>query len=772
MLLLAILLGVLSPSPGTAQQRAGDPTSFPFDLPIGPLNEALTAFASITGRTVTRDAEEMRGVATAWQVRGDFTAQEALERILVGTGYGFTLTGSNGVSIEPQVVALSGLRVVVDPNRGYKTGMSRTATKTETVLRDIPQSLSVITGDLIADQKMASLADLVRYVPGVTMGQGEGNRDQPTIRGNSGNGDLFVDGVRDDTEYLRDLYNAERVEVPKGSNAMTFGRAGGGGLINRVTKQATRAPAQSLMVQVGMHDNKRAIVDLGSAVTNDLAARVMGMYENSDSYRHGFNLERFGVTPTATLALGSRTMVRGTYEYFGDHRTADRGIPSFNGAPFITERSTFFGDPTSSWSDIDVNAVNGTVERQLGSSVKVRSHTRFADYRKMYQNVFPGAVNAAGTQVSISAYNSRTWRTNLFNQTDITGAARTGFLKHVWLVGAELGRQTSDAFRNTGYFNNTAMSVNVPVGAPSTVGTPVTWRQSATDADAHTTAIAQSGYVQDQIELTPRILAVAGIRVDNFDLDYHNNRTGADLSRTDQMWSPRLGLVLKPLTRLSVYGSYSVSFLPSSGAQFTSLTVTTQTLEPEEFKNYEVGVKWDPTPELSLTAAAYQLDRSNTSAPDPLDPTHTVQTGAQRSKGLELSAAGQITPAWQVLFGYNHQDVQITSRTSAAEPGQIPALVPASTVSIWNKYDVTSRVSLGVGLLHQGDMFAAIDNLVTLPGFTRADAALVVRVNERVRAQVNLENVLDTRYFATAHSNNNITPGAPRTLTAGVTLEY
>ncbi|HET9325865.1 MAG TPA: TonB-dependent siderophore receptor [Candidatus Eisenbacteria bacterium] len=661
--------------------------------------------------------------------------------------------------------------IEVVAKRQYRALRTTTLTKTDTPLRDVPQSMSVITRDLIADQQMSSLADVVRYVPGVTMGQGEGNRDQPTFRGNGGNGDLFVDGVRDDAEYLRDLYNLERVEVPRGSNAMIFGRGAGGGLINRVTKVAGWGTPREVSLGGGEHQSFRAATDVGATFGHGLAGRVNGMVESSDSYRSQVHLERYGVSPTVTIPLGKQTQVRAAYELFHDDRTADRGIPSFDGEPFDTEPSTFFGDPTISWSRATVNSGSATLEYATPSGFKLRNLARVAGYDKMYQNVYPGAVNPAGTLVTIQAYNNRMDRTNVFNQTDLTYELKTGSVSHVLLGGGEFGWQSTDALRHTGYFHDSTTSVQVPVSHPLTTGTPVTFRQSATDADAHTRVLVGSAYLQDQVAFAPWAQAVAGVRFDHFDIDYHNNRNGTDLARTDREISPRLGVVLKPLSSLSAYGSYGVSFLPSSGATFTSLNVTTQTLEPEQFTNYEVGLKWEGGSQ-SVTLAAYQLDRENTSAPDPLDPTHTIQTGSQRSQGLELGVSGNVTSHWQVFAGATLQDAEITSRTTQALAGATPALTPRHTVSLWNRYELVRGLALGLGVLHQAEMFTAVDNAVTLPAFTRADAAAFARLNERVALQVNVENLFDRGYYATAHNNNNITPGAPRTFRIGVHSRY
>ena len=297
----------------------------------------------------------------------------------------------------------------------------------------------------------------------------------------------------------------------------------------------------------------------------------------------------------------------------------------------------------------------------------------------------------------------------------------------------------------------------------------MTFRPSAADADNHGVATVAAVYVQDQVELGRHLQAVLGVRFDRFDIEFHNNRTDETLDRRDDMVSPRAGLIVKPMEPVSLYGSYSVSYLPSSGDQFSSLDATTETLEPERFTSYEAGAKWDVRPDLALTAAVYRLDRTNTSAPDPNDATKIVQTGEQRTTGWELGAAGNVTEAWQVTAGFTQQRARITSRTSAAPEGAVVPLVPRRTLSVWNRVQVLPSVGIGRGVLHQTKMYAAIDNTVTLPGFTRADGAVFVRITPALSAQVNVENLLDERYYPTSHGNNNILPGAPRTLRISLT---
>ena len=644
--------------------------------------------------------------------------------------------------------------------------------KTDAPLRDTPQSVTVVTRGLIADQAMQSMADLVRQVPGVTMAQGEGHRDAPVIRGNTSTADFFVDGVRDDAQYLRDLYNAERVEVLKGSNAMIFGRGGGGGVINRVSKEANWLPVHSITLEGGSFDHQRGTIDVGQGVGRRVAARLNGMYDNSGAFRDAVGLERFGINPTLSIMPAARTIVQLGYELFQDHRTVDRGIPSFRGRPSDAPVSTFFGDPNVSHAETRVHSAGALVEHATSTGLTIRNHTRAVHYDKFYQNVFAGsAVSAAGTQVNLAGYNNATARTNLFNQTDLTYRLTTGPVIHTLLAGAELGRQQTNNFRNTGYFENGTTTLAVPFDAP-TVTTRVGFRQSATDADNHVLATTAAAYAQDRIELSRRWRAVLGVRRDRFAVAFHNNRNGDDLKRIDYLVSPRAGLIFKPAERISLYGSRGVSYLPSSGDQFSSLTATSRTLEPERFVNDELGAKWDVVSNLSLSTAVYRLDRSNTTAKDAADPTRTVQTGRQRTSGYEFGLTGNVNRAWQVAGGWSSQRATITSATTAAKAGATVPLVPHRTLSLWNRVQASATLGIGLGLIHQGASYAAIDNSVTLPEFTRADAALYVTLVRGVRTQVNVENLFDARYYATSQGNNNIMPGATRTVRLSLAADF
>jgi catecholate siderophore receptor len=752
---------------------------------------AQTATVSITGHVL----DPMRGAIVGARVtatgidaseataltdqRGEFTLAVRPARYTVTvTASGFidltrivdaTRTDERSREFVLQVAGIHEA-VTVSATAGYRGPTTITSIKTGTSLIEVPQSVTVVTRELMTDQLMSSVGDVARYVPGLSVHQGENNRDQVIIRGNSSSADFFVNGVRDDVQYYRDLYNLERIEALKGPNALMFGRGGAGGVINRVTKEAAFRPLREVSLQGGMFGNRRVTVDVGEPLTPTIAVRLNGMYENSDSFRRDVGVERYGLTPTVTIAPDSRTKVTLRYEYLHDTRVADRGITSVNGHPADVARSTFYGDPDASHVRSGVNLGAVTFERRLGRAT-LRTHVVAADYDRFYQNFVPGAPTPDLSRVALTTYNNATARRNLFNQTDLIYGFSTSRLRHTLLAGVELGRQITDNFRNTGFFDNSATSLLVPFGDPLTK-TPVTYRQSATDADNHVTATLAATYLQDQIELSRHVQVLAGVRLDRFNLKYHNNRNDDTLTRPDTLVSPRGGVIVKPIAPIAVYGSLGVSHLPSSGDQFSSLTTITQQLEPEKFTNYEVGTKVELGRGLSMTAAAYRLDRTNTRSTDPNDPTRIVQTGSQRTNGVELEMNGFITSVWSIAGGYAYQDASVMSATVSARAGAAVAQVPRHAISLWNAYQMHPRVRAGLGLLRRSDVFATIDNTVTLPGYTRVDAGLTVSLARGARLQGNVENLFDRRYFVNADSNTNISPGAPRTLRVALTTTF
>lgn len=665
--------------------------------------------------------------------------------------------------------------VTVTGESDYLTRNISSATKTDTPLQDLPQAVTVIPRKLIEDTNMRSMTDAVRYVPGAGSAQGEGNRDTVVLRAGAGStADFFVDGVRDDVQYYRDFYNIERVEVLKGPSAVIFGRGGSGGVINRVTRVADWSDAREISLQSGSYNDRRATFDLGQGFGERTAGRVTGLYEFTDSYRDYVDLERFGVNPTMAFKLGDQTKLLLSYEYFRDRRTADRGIASQNGLPFETRDGAFFGDPDQSVADAKINVLGATLDHALSESLTLRNATRVGFYDKFYQNVYANtAVNAAGNY-TIAGYNVATDRTNLFNQTDLVWKVATGSVKHTVLGGLELGRQLTRNLRQTasGFAGGTTVSASTP-----TVFRPATYARAGTDADNDGNVTIMATYLQDQLELNEQWQAIAGLRFDSFEVDFNDKRpapTGSGkVYRYDGLVSPRAGLVYKPVKPLSLYASYSVTYLPVSGEQVGSLSNLNAGLKPEEDTNYEVGAKWEVRPDLALTLALYQLQRQNFTVTDPANPAQQINVDGTTTQGIEVGVNGNITKRWSIAGGYAYQNGTYDKNQSATIlKGNRTANVPLNSVSLWNRYDFNNMWGAGIGVINRSSMYAATDNTVRLPGYTRADGAVFFTLNPMFSAQLNVENLFDRGYYLNAHTNNNILPGSPRAVRVGVTAKF
>lgn len=766
---LIIALLVLTTAARAQQTQPQTLRGVVLDTNQAAISGALITLEGLAGGAARSDGKGKFSLAVAPGNYSLKTAAEGFEAVTRSVTIGANDPGPIEI-VLPVASATATVNITGADTFGYRADALTSATRTLTNLRDVPQSIAAISQQQISDQSLKSIADVVNYVPGVTSHQGENNRDQLVIRGVSTSADFFLDGLRDDVQYYRDLYNLERVEVLKGPNAMIFGRGGGGGVVNRVAKEAGFSKVREIGFDGGSFGARRLTGDFDQPLGQKLALRINGVYENSGSFRRFVKLERYGINPTFSFTPSTNTRVALSYEHFHDGRRADRGIPSFQGSPADVPLDTYFGNPDDSHVRASVNRLSGTVQHQRGH-LAITSRTMLGDYDRGYQNYVPGAVDAARTLVTLTAYNNATKRRNLFNQTDFNYVVSTGKVKHNLLGGTEVGRQLTDNLRNTGFFNNVSTSIQVPYDNPLTA-LPVNFRQSATDANNHVRTNLMAVSAQDQIGLTRRVQLLAGLRFDYFDLHFHNNRNGENLSRTDRLVSPRLGIVVKPLMPLSLYGSYSVSYLPSSGDQFSSLTSITQQVKPEQFTNYEIGAKWDVRSNLTLTTAAYRQDRTNTRATDPNDPARILQTGSQRTNGFEAGLSGNLTRSWSITGGYASQDAFITSATTAARAGAQVALVPRHTFSMWNKYQVVKRLAVGVGVIHRADVFAAIDNTVTLPAYTRIDAAVYFPLSERWKLQGNIENILNRIYYLNADGNNNISPGSPRAMRLSVLTRF
>ncbi len=668
----------------------------------------------------------------------------------------FAANADNAADDDQQTI------LVIGRADGYAASQINTATKTDTPLIDIPQTINVITREQIADQAQRGIADILRYVPGTAVQQGEGNRDQITIRGQETTSDFFLDGVRDDVQYFRNLYNIERVEILKGPYALIFGRGGGGGIINRVQK-APFADETSIAAAGSINSFGAWEVsgDVNTPIGEAGAFRLNGFYEELNNHRDSFGGRRFAVNPHAAFNLGPDWKLGLSYEYVDDDRVVDRGIPS-DGAnsPARGLRDRFFGIEGISRTTLQAHILKARIDGKLTDNLRVTSTVLYGNYDKFYGNIFPNGPLTAANTVLLDGYLDPTKRENIIAQANAIWDVETGPLAHQILIGVEYGHQDSSNQRRNAVFSNRIFNLNT--GILPSVTFPVFNRNSVSVVEF------VSVYAQDQIHLGDHFDIIAGLRYDSFDIN------GVDIAdanrafaRKDDKVSPRLGLIYKPQENISLYASFSRSFQPRSGDQFLTLSITQQNLEPERFTNYEWGAKWDVKPGLALTLALFRLDRTNATTVNPANPALTTNIGGTRTEGVELSITGKITDRWQIAGGYSYIDAVIRGN-DAIRLDQ----TPQHQFSLWNRYNFTDAFGAGVGVIHQSSQFAAISNTVRLPSFTRVDAALFWDVSERIALQLNAENLLDEEYFPDAHNNNNISTGAPINVRLGARLKF
>ena len=647
------------------------------------------------------------------------------------------------------------------------------AVKTPTPLVDVPQSLSLITADQILSQGFTSIGDVTRYTPGLSISQGEGHRDAIVIRGNQSTADFFIDGLRDDVQYFRPLYNLKQVEILRGSNALLFGRGGGGGVVNRVTK--TPEVGENFTGVVASADTFGAYQFAGDhnvSVGTNSAFRLNAFVEELNNHRDHFDGTRYAFNPTFLTKLTSDTTALFSYEYVNDDRVVDRGVPSVsvtNGpdVPLEGFDETFFGDPDENLTTLEAHIFRTRVSHRFNDMLRGNVTIQYADYDKLYQNIYPAGFDAAADpqQVTLDGYLDTTDRQNFIAQTNLVSEFETGPFTHTLLVGAEYGDQQTENARNDTLFadsNDDQITIDFtdPLVIPEfSFANTVRDR----DSDVRFTSV----YIQDQIDVTDQLKLVLGARYDEFDIDVTDNIEVADgtedgndgfLGRVDEEVSPRLGIIYKPLPNFSFYGSYSETFLPRSGDQFLTLDLRSEALDPQTFENQEIGAKWDITPSLAFTSSVFRLERGSVTTVDPLDQDLTIILDGTVVEGVEFQLTGELTDRWFINGGYSYLDGEVEG---GSQDGNVTRQTPENMFSLWNQFQATDKLSLGLGVTHQSSFFVREDNAVEVPGYTRVDAAIFYDVNPTTRFQINIENLLDEDYFPDAHSNDNISTGRP-----------
>ncbi|MEO5660603.1 MAG: TonB-dependent siderophore receptor [Polaromonas sp.] len=671
-------------------------------------------------------------------------------------------------------------------DQGYSPASSSSATKGNAPLRDIPQSVNVVPEKLLRDQAAHSMQDALRNVPGVSFSSGDGQRDQVLIRGFTAITDQFVDGVRDDALYFRDLSNIERIEVLKGPSAVLYGRGSSGGLINRVTKKPKFGESfGEATLSLGSHSLKRVEADLNTPLGETAALRLNLAREDSGSYRDQQFVDRYSFAPSLALKLGSQTSLLLQYTRLHDQRLTDFGIPALNGRPVNVPSGTYYGSGNARRDDSTtsvVDAYTATLDHRFNDALSVRNVTRYSAFDLDRFNTLPGGTTdpvtlTVGRTRSMVLRDESSW----FNQTDFTYKNALGGFKQEWLFGMELGQEKRRA-----EVISAGTVDRVSILNPGQVVVPAI-PAAAFAADGaipnHTRQDTLGLYVQDQITLAPQWKVLAGLRYDALKQATSFDRKFAPLERTDRSFSPRAGVVWQPSDQQSYYVSYSRSFQPS--AEAFALSSGNVRNEPEITQNREIGTKLDLLDgTLSVTAALFNLQRTNIKNIDPANPAQQINVGTQRTNGFELAANGRLPGHWDLSAGYAYLDgkmVESVARVSSLQLpvvsvpslGKVAALTPRHSAFVWAMKDLGNGFSLGGGLNYVGERFTSLTNLVTLPAYLTADLAGIYKTG-RYEFGVNLKNVTNKQHFISSHGSNDnlIIPGPPRELQASLRIKF
>ena len=684
----------------------------------------------------------------------------------------------------------------------YLDSNKSNAIKTPTQILDVPQSLSIFTADDITKRNIISIGQIIDYTPGVNTSQGEGHRDAIVFRGVRSTADFYIDGARDDVQYFRSLYNIEQVEILRGPNALLFGRGGTGGVLNRVTKKAQLGEQfTGYKASVNSFGGNRGEIDTNFATSENSAIRINGFYEHLENHRDFFDGDRIGFNPTAHFSLSDDTTIDLSYEYINHERFIDRGIITDENGPVEEFRNTVFGDPENNFNDVDADVFRVVVEHNFSDSVKGNFSLSYADFDKVYSNFFASDFFEELNLVELDGYIDTTERQNTILSANIIGEFETGAIEHTLLVGAEAIFTDSDQNRLNANFeiSSAAQAVQGTV-LPGDVGVrtdrasftldrnldfrdgasgnsfatrtingqrvivdqgPTTVSFSDLNDDTRVDLEVYSFFIQDEIALSEHLDLIIGARYDSFDIEVFNAENGVTLTNRDEEISPRGGIVYKPQENISIYASYSESFLPRSGEQFADINSVDDRLDADTFTNKEIGLKWDFKSGLSLTAAIFENEQTSLQTSD-ID-VSTLDVIDEETDGFEIQLAGQITKAWHATVNYSYLDGEIVDEDG--DTGLRPRELPENTFSLWNNVQVNNAFGFAIGATFQDESFinnsANRGDNFTLPSYVRYDAAAYYDVSNDMRIQLNLENLTDKEYFPNSHAANQVTVGAP-----------
>ena len=634
---------------------------------------------------------------------------------------------------------------------------------------DVPQSVSVITDDDIKNQGFREIADIIRYSPGVNTSQGEGHRDAVVFRGVRSTADFYQDGVRDDVQYYRSLYNVEQLEILRGPNALLFGRGGTGGLINRVSKKAEIGEAfGSFDFGADSFGAADLALDANFATSDTTAVRLNLHTDQLANHRDFYEGERYGINPTVKIVAGDTT-VDLSYEYADHERFIDRGIPTANNRPVESLKDVVFGVEGLNLQTLEASILRANVAHDYSDSGKFNMSLTSSDFKKMYKNLYAAGYDATANTVKLDGYLDPTERQNLILNANVVNEFSNGSTSGTVLVGLEFVDTDNKNYRYNTFFNNRA---GKDAGEPTdqqifNITRPLNIAKTSTGLDStvdYTTDLKSSSesditvtsfYLQGDIDFSDNWKMIIGGRLDNFDITVTDVKKSQDQSRKDDMFSPRLGVIYKPVDNMSLYVSYSESFLPRSGEQYKKLDASGAALDPDVFKNTEIGYKYDINDALTFTAAIF--DSESTRAEKDNDTGELNEVRGLEVEGYEVELSGDIDDQNNLTFGYTSLD-GVTSKGTKQ-----PRELPNQMLSLWYSYQANETFGFGLGVTHQGESFIKdTSNGSTgpaLPDYTRVDFALFINASDKDVVRINIENLTDELYFPHSHSTHQASVG-------------
>lgn len=655
--------------------------------------------------------------------------------------------------------------VVTGEQDGYRVPTASTATKTDTLLRDVPQAIQVIPRQVLQDQQVRRLNEALRNAPGVISNNSERSPFEGfTIRGFS-NRNIIRNGLRDDTNITTNvnIENIEQIEVLRGPASVLFGQGGAGGTINIVTKKPQSTPYYFIEGTIGSFDTYGGSIDFTGPLNDDrtLLYRLNASAYTTDTFVDFFETERYFIAPSLTWLMGKNTELTLEAEYSNQKQPNDRGLPARgtvlpnrNGQLPINR---FIGE---TFDEIDKNnrqslRIGYNFEHRFSENWQFRNNFNFS-YLSVDQNsLFPTELSDDDLTLERGLYVSKFAQQAYNLDTNIVGNFKTGSIDHKLLFGVDLSRDISYQEGRNFLRELDPIDIFNPIYRRESAGA-----DSPEDADAPTISQGLGIYLQDQISLLENLKLVLGGRFDIVTQKLENP-LGAS-SQQDEAFSPRVGIVYQPSEAVSFYANYSRSF-----QQVTDLT-SNRLFVPERGTQYELGMKVDWTDNLSSTLALYQITRSNVLFTDLSDASGrtSLQAGEQRSRGIELDITGEILPGWRIIGGYAYTDAQVTEDNNIPEGNRINN-VPEHAFSLWSRYDIQQGnlqgLGFGLGLFYVGERQGDLNNSFSLPSYVRTDAALFYSRNN-LRAALNFQNLFDNEYFEAAEGDLRVYPGAPRTI--------